>query len=60
LTEYVILVSIAETFVNAVSDERLAVVALRVLEVFVLAVFDQESVVPLGSSFNLQVYSNTA
>jgi probable rRNA maturation factor len=30
--KHVILVSIAETFVNAVSDERLAVVALRVLE----------------------------
>ena len=32
MPEHVILVSIAETFVNAVSDERLAVVALRVLE----------------------------
>jgi len=32
LTEYVILVSISETFVNAVGDERLAAVALRVLE----------------------------
>src|SRR3990170_4073144 len=32
VTEYVILVSSSETFVNAVGDERLAAVALRVLE----------------------------
>jgi len=58
LTEYVILVSIAETFVNAVSDERLAAVALRVLEAegadaceLSIAVTDDETVRALNREY---------
>ena len=58
MTEYVILVSIAETFVNAVSDERLAAVALRVLEAegadaceLSIAVTDDETVRALNREY---------
>src|SRR3990170_2629276 len=58
LTEYVILVSIAETFVNAVSDERLAAIAQRVLEAegadaceLSIAVTDDETVRALNREY---------
>ena len=56
--KHVILVSIAETFVKAVSDERLAVVALRVLEAegadaceLSIAVTDDETVRALNREY---------
>jgi probable rRNA maturation factor len=56
--KHVILVSIAETFVNAVSDERLAAVALRVLEAegadaceLSIAVTDDETVRGLNREY---------
>ena len=58
MPEHVILVSIAETYVNAVSDERLAAVALRVLEAegadaceLSIAVTDDETVRALNREY---------